>query len=217
MTDAFHEGHQGRQPRTEQPCFEHRLRQAAVVELLAARAPVGQALMLRDDGRRCGDFHLLQDLGGTIGKLKQTTALGAAIQRVRLETIDGPARKRRSQVLLMSWLSASSALLAVLARRLGRLDHIARRWFGRSRGVLARRGQLLFQLGHPGKCLRQCGFQCRNLGVLLAKTLGKTFTTLAMARFPQLHRAERYGCRAFKTRSTPRTADRILGKFLGGA
>src|SRR5208282_2486396 len=108
------------------------------VELLAVCAPVGQALMLRDDGRRSHDFHLLEHLRLAAGKDQGTAALRAAIERVRNEFVDGFARERRSLVLLMSWLPATVSFLAVLARRLLRLDDVARRRFGRGRGVLPR-------------------------------------------------------------------------------
>ena len=81
------------------------------MELLAVRAPVGQALMLRDDGRRCGDFYLLQNIGWTLGKAKQTAAVGAAIRPSTPQTVDGLGRKRRSQMLLMSWLRPPPAFL----------------------------------------------------------------------------------------------------------
>jgi hypothetical protein len=51
-----------------------------------------------------------------------------------------------------------------------------------------------------------------DLRVLLRKML----TVQTVARFPQLHRAKRYGYHAPETRSTPCLADRILGNFLRG-
>ena len=103
------------------PAFSHRFRQRGAMELVAVRAPVGQALVLRDDGRRCGDFHLLQNVGRTLERPKRAAAIGAAIQRVGDELVDGLGRKRRPQVLLMARLPAPLALLAVLRGGLGGL------------------------------------------------------------------------------------------------
>ena len=222
VADALHESHQGRQPWAEQSRLLHRLRQAGVVELLAVRAPVGQALMLRDDGRCCGDFHLLHDVGRALGKPKRTAALGAAIQRVRLETVDGFGRKRRSQVLLMSRLPATPAFLAVLAWRLGRFDHIAGGRLGRGRGVLQRGGQLLLQAGvllaKLPVLLAETSvflFQCRDAfhrskQFLLQrrKTLRERFVFRTPACFPQLHATE-------NTKSTPPEQGQHSGSRTG--
>ena len=76
------------------PAFSHRFRQRGAMELAAVRAPVGQPLVLRDDGRRGRDFHLLQHVGRTLERPKRAAAIGAAIERVGDHVVDGLGRKR---------------------------------------------------------------------------------------------------------------------------
>lgn len=159
-------------------------------------------LFLSNNSRRIGDFDLLQDVRRSLGKSKRTAAVGTTIQRVRLEMVDGLWWKQRPQMLIMSRLATSFPFLSALTRQLQRLDHIAGGRLGGSRGVIARRSQLMFQLDDPGNRLRQLGFPCRNVCVLLAKAMGKAFTIRTMGRFAQLHKAGRYASVAVQTRST---------------
>jgi len=67
-----------------------------------------------------------------------------------------------------------------------------------------RGGQLLFQLGDPGNCLGQLGFQRRNVRVLLGKTAAQAFAIRTMGRFRQLHKPGRHASQSLWTRSTGR-------------
>ena len=115
------------------------------MQLVAVRAPVGQSLVLRDQRRRFRDFHLLQNVGRILERPQLAAAIRTAVERVADHTVNGLGRELVTQVLLMARLAAPLTLLAILPRRLGRLDQIAGRRLGRSRRVFAGRGQLTLE------------------------------------------------------------------------
>ena len=115
VADAFHEGDQGRQPRAEQPRLDDCLGQRGVMEFLAVRAPVGQALMLADDRRRCRDFHLLERLRRPARRNQGAAAVGAAVEGVGDDAINSLGREWCPQVLVMPRLRATVPFLAALA------------------------------------------------------------------------------------------------------
>ena len=141
-----------------QPGLHQRFRHRSEMDLAAVRAPVGQALMFRHDSRRFGDFHPLEYFRRSPRKDQCAAAVRAAFERVGLEMVDGLRREWRPQMLFVSRLLALLPLLAALGPRPRRFDDVARRRLGGSRGVLAGRGQLLFQLADPGKGLASWAF-----------------------------------------------------------
>ena len=83
VADAFHEGDQRGQPRTEQARLHHRLGHRGVMHLAAVRAPVGQPLMFRHDRGRFRDFHLLEHFRLTPRREQPAAAVRAAVERVK--------------------------------------------------------------------------------------------------------------------------------------
>ena len=146
MADALHEGHERCQSRAEKACLPHRFGQGHRMELPTASAPISECLVFADDRGGGNDFYLLLHLGQIRRRAKCAAAIGATIERIGHEVVDGLVGKRRPQVLFMARLSATFAFFAVLTRRLGWLDDITGRRLGGSGRVLAGRRQLAFQL-----------------------------------------------------------------------
>jgi hypothetical protein len=82
------------------------------------------------------------------GRPQVMAAAGAGVEAmIEGSAVDGFGREGDTLVLGMAGLPADSASILALRRRLGRLDEVGGRGFGGGRGVLARRGELLAQLG----------------------------------------------------------------------
>ena len=215
MADALHEGHQGRQSWAEKARLPHRVGQGRRMELSTAIAPISQRLVFADDGRGGNDFHLLLHVGRIGRRAERAAAIGAAIERIGHEVVDGLVGKRRPQVLFMARLSATFAFFAVLARRLGRLDDITGRRLGGSRRVLAGRRQLAFELlvflpqafvlffqqPKPCSCRSQFLFRRSQFLFQRGKAVRQRLAFRTLARFPQDHGAVRYQPHTIRTRS----------------
>ena len=65
--------------------------------------------MLRDNGRRGRDFHLLQHLRWKIEQFQLPAAVGTTIQRVRKRLVDRLGRELRPQMLFVARLSRAVA------------------------------------------------------------------------------------------------------------
>ena len=135
MADALHEGHERCQSRAEK-VLPHRFGQGHRMELPTASAPISECLVFADDRGGGNDFYLLLHLGQIRRRAKRPAAIGATIERIGHEVVDGLVGKRRPQVLFMARLSATFAFFAVLTRRLGWLDDITGRRLGGSGRVL---------------------------------------------------------------------------------
>ena len=186
------------------------------MELPAVRAPVGQALMFRHDGRRVGDFHLLEHFGLAPRKDQRAATVRATVECVGLEMADRLGWKRGPQVLLMSRLSALLPLLAALGQRLLRLDDVARRRLGGGGGILARGGQLLLQAGVLLFQLRDAFHRLEQLVLQRRNTLRQVLTVQTGACFPQLHGAGRYAFLPVRSRSTGCLPNAESWQILGG-
>ena len=117
---------------------------------LTAWAPSRMGAMLLDRQRHLADIDLLDHpRRESEGGLQVMAARGAGVEAmIEAPAVDGFRRERGAFVFGMSGLSADSAMVLALWRwRLGRLDDVGGRGLGGGRGVLARRGELLAQLG----------------------------------------------------------------------
>ena len=72
-------------------------------------------------GRGGDDFYLLLHLGRIGRRAERTAAIGAAIERIGYEVVDGLVGKRCPQVWFMARLPATFAFFAVLCGGLGGL------------------------------------------------------------------------------------------------
>jgi hypothetical protein len=108
------------------------------------------AAMLLDRQRHLADVDLLDHPRRDGEGRPQVIAAGGAGVEAVLEgpAVEGLGREGDAFVLGMAGLPADAAfVLALRWRRLGWLDDVGGRGLGRRRGVLARRGELLAQLG----------------------------------------------------------------------
>ena len=115
--------------------------------------------MLFDDQRRFLDVHLLHDFGEVRVATEGAAAAGAGVKRVFLEVADLFGRERLTLVLGVAGLAADGAWGAIGQRRRLGFDDVGGGGLGRSRGVLARRRELLAQAGRFGARGIESGLQ----------------------------------------------------------
>src|SRR5918998_6272391 len=143
-------GDQRGQGRPDQAAPRDPRRERGVVHLLTARAPPRMTAVLLDRQSHLADVDLLDHpWRDGQGRPQAMAAQGAGVDAmIEGPAVEGLGREGGSLVLGMAGLAADAApVLSLRRRRLGWLDDVGGRWLGGGRGVLARGGELLPELG----------------------------------------------------------------------
>ena len=153
MADSLEVGDHGGQPGPHQAAAFDTDGQWGLIDLLAVRAPPWVTAMLLDHQRHVVDVDLLDHPGHDRGHGLQVmptpwAKIEAMVERI---AVDQFRREVGAFVLGVTRLPADAASLLALRRGwFGRLDDVRRRWLGRGRGILPRRGELLLETSDSG-------------------------------------------------------------------
>lgn len=107
--------------------------------------------MLLDPDRGLDDLDLLDDAGSFLPRQEAGTTVGTRLERVIVDLVDLVRPERLALVFRMPRLAALLALALLLRwlRSPRRLDDVAGRRLGRSRGVLSSLGEVSFEFRDP--------------------------------------------------------------------